>query len=73
MTDEELTVATQELSDAYQDNKNAQNAVKDYQASLDDAYKAVRVSADRLIKAKSALDDLIMKASDDPKDTYLKH
>jgi hypothetical protein len=73
MTEAERDAAMQELSDAYQANKVALYDFKDAQKKLDLAVKATQAAQDRLSKAKQALDELILKASDDPTDTLLKH
>lgn len=73
MTEAERDAAIQEVSDAYQANKIAQDDLKVAHATLDIAIKTARATAARLDKAKTAIEALIIKASDDATDTLLNH
>lgn len=64
--EEERDAAVKELQDAYLANKKAVGDFNEAQKALDVAVKNSRAAADRLTKAKGALEFLVMKAAEQP-------
>ncbi len=64
--EEERDAAIKEVQDAFLANKKAVGDYNECQKALEVAVKNSRVTADRLTKAKGALEALVMKAAEQP-------
>jgi hypothetical protein len=64
--EEERDAAIKELQDAFLANKKAVGDFSEAQKALDVAVKNSRAAADRLTKAKGALEFLVMRAAEQP-------